>query len=64
MDIRRRRGKLQAAHGLRNFERDGIVHGSVGRIEICDASKLERVAGRHPGSNGQGTWPSTKKMGS
>jgi len=43
------------------FKRDWIVHRSVARIEICDASKLDSVAARHPGSNGQGTSPSTKK---
>jgi CRP-like cAMP-binding protein len=46
---------------LRNFQRDGIVHGSVGRIEIRDASKLERVAARQPVSNGKGTSPLAKK---
>lgn len=35
---------------LRNFQRDGIVHGSVGHIEIRDASKLECIADRQPDS--------------
>ena len=31
---------------LRGFQRDGIVHGSVGHIEIRDVPKLEYIAGR------------------
>ncbi len=30
---------------LRGFQREGVVQGSVGRIEVCNASELERIAG-------------------
>ena len=39
-----------AIRALRNFQRDGIVHGSVGHIEIRDASKLKCIAERQPDS--------------
>jgi len=31
---------------LRGFQRDGIVEGSVGKIEVIDQAALERIAGR------------------